>query len=282
MEKMNTHFTLYSGGEKTDGQWPVYPLLEPPVGIFETMRVYQGKIFRKEEHLRRFYESCKSSGFTNPPSGKLLEKELNQSFAAHLKENSDARKAACLLIRLAVYGKRLVIMIGNRNYPASFFQNGIRLKTANVLKSAVNAWPAEVKTAAYQNMVMAGLSGGCPETEDRLILDRNGYVTEVRTGNIFIVKDGRLRTPPADGILNGVTRMFVIECARIERISVEETLLTRHDIFNADEAFLTNTSWEILPVRELDGRRTGRTLPGPVTLQLERTFKRRVQAECRP
>lgn len=280
--KRDHHYAVYSGGEKIQGQWPVYPLLEPPVGIFETMRVYHGKIFRQEQHLCRFYESCKTSGFSNPLSEKLLAKELRQSLSSHLKENADAHKIECLLIRLAVYGERVAVMIGNRSYPEALFRKGIRLKTANVLKSIPSAGPAGIKTAAYQNMLAAGLFGGKPAAEDWLMLDRNGYVTEVRTGNLFTVKGGRLRTPPADGILNGVTRMFVIECARIERIFVEETPLTRHDIFNADEAFLTNTSWEILPVRELDGRRTGRTLPGPITLKLKRIFKQKVQAECRP
>jgi branched-chain amino acid aminotransferase len=96
-------------------------------------------------------------------------------------------------------------------------------------------------------------------------------------GNFFIVKQTILHTPDTFGILNGVTRRFVIKCAQRSGLRVIETPLTRHDAFNADEAFLTNTSWEILPVAELDGRRIGTRVPGPVTLKLKRTFDQSIK-----
>jgi len=134
-----------------------------------------------------------------------------------------------------------------------------------------------------------------------VFLDQQNFLTETRVGNFFIVKYSRrdpvfaktktrslqgegavLLTPPEHLILNGVTRRIVIKCAFELGIKVRETPLTRHEFFNADEAFLCNTSWEILPVRELDGRVIGAGKPGPVTLKLHRHFKRRVQQDVTP
>ncbi|OQA40535.1 MAG: Branched-chain-amino-acid aminotransferase [Candidatus Omnitrophica bacterium ADurb.Bin314] len=134
---------------------------------------------------------------------------------------------------------------------------------------------------------------------DQVFLDGGNYLTETRTANLFLVKhriqprrldrfnlaglggeSPELLTPPKHLILNGVTRRFVIKYTFAFGLTVRETPLTRHDFFNADEAFLTNASWEILAVRALDGRRIGKKVPGPVTTELHRLFKRRVQASC--
>src|SRR5207237_1009643 len=126
------------------------------------------------------------------------------------------------------------------------------LRTSNVRRSLSHASPPQAKTSAYQNALLATLEPS-PGYE-WVFLDQSGFVTEVRIGNLFIIKGKMLATPPTTGILNGVTRRFVIELALQAGLKVREVPLTRHEIYNADEAFLTNTSWEILPVRELDGR----------------------------
>ncbi len=137
------------------------------------------------------------------------------------------------------------------------------------------AAPPQAKTTDYLNALMATLDPS-PGYE-WVFLDRDGFVTEVRIGNLFIVKDGRLFTPPLTGILNGVTRRFVLECASLAGLETRERPLSRHEVYNADEAFLTNTSWEILPVREMDGRSTGKQIPGKITCRLHTIFKNRVR-----
>jgi branched-chain amino acid aminotransferase len=159
-----------------------------------------------------------------------------------------------------------------------------------VRRSLSNASPPEAKTSAFQNGVLAALEPNPAGAYEDLFLDMNGYVTEVRIGNLFIVDAHALLTPPTAGILNGITRRVVIECARRAGIPVREVPLTRHDVYNAREAFLTNTSWEILPVSSLDGRKIGGAstdrptdgpVPGPVTAKLHRIFKQKVAQECR-
>jgi branched-chain amino acid aminotransferase len=281
-EFMN-NFYLYSDGKKISGEILAARFSdENSVGIFESLRTYGRRVFHQEEHLRRFLESAQTVGCASSLSLKHLARELERALEAFRKENKN--EEADLFIRLNYWpasggdSEKVIVMIGERKHPADLYRKGIVLKTSPVRRSLTNAAPAEAKTSAYQNAVMASLEslGGAYEW---LFLDRNGFVTEVRVGNIFMVKSAELFTPPVLGILNGVTRRFVIECARQAGMKVKETPLTRHDFYNADEAFLTNTSWEILPVRELDNRRIGRQIPGPVTAQLQSLFKQRVQNE---
>ena len=244
------------------------------IGIFESMRTYSGRIFRVEEHLERLAASAKTAGFACP-DGKRLRRELELAVKDYLKST-----AKDIFIRLTLWQDRVFVIVGERVHPAALYEKGVALRTSPVPRNLSNAWAPEAKTSAYQNAVAASLEPRAGEIYEWLFLDRNGFVTEVRIGNIFIVREGRLRTPPALGILNGVTRRFVIECARKTGIPVGEIPLTRHEVFNAGEAFLTNTSWEILPIAELDGRKIGKTIPGPMTRQLQQVFEKRVKEEC--
>ncbi len=172
-------------------------------------------------------------------------------------------------------------MIGERNHPAQLYKEGIALQSSPVKRSLTHAIPAGAKTTDYMNAIMATLEPKPEQVYEWIFLDRFGLITEVRIGNIFLIKNGELFTPPVLGILNGVTRRFVIECAEVLGIPLHEMPLTRHEVFNAEEVFLTNTSWEILPVRELDGRKTGMKIPGPLTQTLQTTFKQKALRECR-
>jgi branched-chain amino acid aminotransferase len=125
-----------------------------------------------------------------------------------------------------------------------------------------------------------GREGGknAPAFFDVLFLDESGFVTESSIWNVFIVKNGILFTP-AQGVLHGVTRQFVIECAQEESFQVQESNTMRHDFWNADEAFLTNTSGELVPIRSLDGRKIGDQIPGKITKQLTAKFHQKVEQE---
>ena len=277
-------FHLYSNGKKVTAQVPLAEFKEEAAGVFESLRTYRGKIFRLEEHLDRLFESAKTSGFSLFSfDRKRIRREINLGLKAFQKEQpSSAEKD--LFLRLTMAQNRIFVMIGARAHGAQLYKSGAALKTSPVKRSLSNASPPEVKTSSYQNAVLASLEPSGPETYEWLFLDQNGFVTEVRIGNFFIVKyvgaglkpAPTLFTPPTLGILNGVTRRFVIKCALALKLEVREIPLTRHEIFNADEAFLTNTSWEILPVRELDARKIGGKIPGPVTAKLMKKFKERL------
>ena len=273
-------FSVFQKGQKVNGTVPLKKCSAEEIGIFETLRVYDGRIFRLEEHLLRLRESAKTSGFLQPLDGRHLRKELEMAIAAFGKKDA--------FLRLTLIGDEMFVMMGERKHPEALYKKGVELRTSPVRRSLSNAAFPEAKTTGYQNAVMASLEPKTGEIYEWIFLDRNDYVTEVRVGNLFMIKASRksskktfqLLTPPLVGILNGVTRRFVIECARCCRMPVAETPLTRHDVFNADEVFLTNTSWEILPVRTLDGRPIGRHIPGPETLKLHRVFKQRIAEEC--
>lgn len=276
-------FAIYSQGNKLDGKKSLAGFTAEATGVFESLRTYGQKIFRLEEHLERLAESAKTTGFDLSLSH--AEQEISLALAAYCAENREAKD---VFIRITFSGSRkCFVMIGERRHLQVLYKTGVSLRTSPVRRSLSNASPPEVKTSAYQNAVMASLEPRAAGTYEWVFLDRDGYVTEVRIGNLFAVVRGtskgrkpELVTPPCLGILNGVTRRFVLDCASHAGIPVREIPLTRHDLYNAGEVFLTNTSWEILPVRELDGRRTGPKVPGPVTLKLHRIFRQKIKEEC--
>ncbi|OGW72485.1 MAG: hypothetical protein A2Y02_03285 [Omnitrophica bacterium GWA2_52_12] len=272
-------------------------LMPPAGGIFETMRVYAGKIFCEKEHLARLTGSARISGLACAlPKITEIQRQIRQAVKAYGKPEA--------VIRVTLTAGKILVMIGERKTRPELYREGIRLATTSVRRSLVHAAPPAAKSTDYMNAVLATLelppqgvsapAGGINKpaawpyrrigVDEWVFLDTDGYVTEVRTGNLFIVEKGgkkpRLKTPPLSGILDGVTRRIVIECALSKGLAVLEEPLTRHEIYNAAEVFLTNTSWEVLPVRELDGRIIGEALPGPITTQLHQLFKKRVLREC--
>ena len=281
---MAENFITYADGKKVEGKLPA-TIFPDALGVFESLRVYQGKVFRARDHYDRLRESIVTSGLSCSLTAEKFVKEVQGALSAYLKEKPEARKKD-LFIRFNLWTAALYLMIGERAPSPELFRTGVRLQTSPVRRAHPNAHPTQVKTTAYQNAVLATLEPTAPGTFESLFLDQNGYVTEVRIGNIFTIKSGSrsrqplLLTPPTTGILNGVTRRVVIECALRLGLNVKEIPMTRHDIFTAQEAFLTNTSWQILPVAQLDGRTIGGSISGPVTQKLQRTFQDVIKKEC--
>lgn len=246
-------------------------------GIYESLRTYEGILFRAEEHLDRFFESAKTLGIKIPETRRELKAKLEKTF-----RESGLPDA---FLRMTCADGKIFIVATRRTHAPEIYEKGIALKTAVNRRNPSSQMYPEAKSTACLNQVLATLDPAPPGNDEIIFLNTEGYVTEARIGNLFIVEHDPvllkplLLTPPARGLLDGVTRRFVIECARIGGISCEEMLLMRHDLFNAREAFLTNTSWEILPVREVDGRKTGSRIPGPVTCQLQKIFRQEVKKE---
>jgi branched-chain amino acid aminotransferase len=255
---------------------------EKATGIYESLRAYEGVLFRVEEHLDRFFESAHTLGLKMPLGRDEIRRKLKRALA-----DSGEKEA---FVRLTLVDGEIFIVVGKRRHPPEIYQKGISLKTSTVRRNLTQAlFPEAKSTSGCVNQVLATLDPVSKNNFEILFLNSEGYVAEVRIGNLFIVKKsvgatGRsplLLTPPATGLLNGVTRRFVIKCARLGKIPFEERPLTRHELFNADEAFLTNTSWEVLPIREVDGRKIGSQIPGPVTRKLQWLFRAEVRKEIR-
>ena len=154
-------------------------------------------------------------------------------------------------------------------YPQKMYDEGMEIITSSVIRAHPNTISPRVKSLNYLNNILAKIEAnraGCPEA---LMLNHLGEVAECTADNLFLVKHGVLRTPPTNaGILEGVTRNTVIELAETAGITVEQVALTRHDVYTADELFLTGTGAEIIPVVKVDGRPIGPGKPGPITKQL--------------
>ena len=238
--------------------------------------------------------SARTVGYRPLPDLKKIRRELCLALRACGEKN--------ISVRLMLWEGKTFVVTGAREIPEKLYKTGVVLQTAPFPRGKASSFPYQVKASAYQQAVLASAGSGQTKPFDWLFLDQGNYLTETRAGNFFIVKhlrthpvcengtpahtgcvqtvEAELLTPPEHLILNGVTRGFVIKCAHELGLKVRETPLTRHDFFNADEAFLTNSSWEMVPVRELDGRAIGGNIPGPVTMKLHRLFKRRVRELC--
>jgi branched-chain amino acid aminotransferase len=280
------NYTVYQNGKEVNGELPFDLMRTEAAGIFESMRVYGGRILHEEEHLSRLSESAKTVGYRPFPGLAELRLELRAALKAFNRKEC--------YVRLTLWEGCSFAILSSREHTQELYEKGVALKTASFPRGGPNTFPWQAKASGYQQAILASTEPHPDKIYEWIFLDLGGVLSETRIGNFFIVqyrsrhpgnvkKGGAiLLTPPEHLILNGVTRRFVIKCARELGMQVREAPLTRHEFFNADEAFLCNTSWEVLPVRELDGRMIGTGKPGPVTLKLHHFFKRRIQQDVTP
>src|SRR5205085_5584539 len=163
-------------------------------------------------------------------------------------------------------------------YPRELYENGLEVITSSYTRNHPNATNPRVKSLNYLNNILAkieAIRAGCLEA---VMLNHKGEVAECTGDNLFVVKGGVLRTPPTDaGILEGITRDFVIGLAKKAGVPFAEATLTRHDVYVADEVFLTGTAAEVIAVTKVDGRVIGAGKQGPVTRQLREMFLKAVR-----
>ena len=250
-------------------------------GVFEGLRAYHGKVFRLREHIQRLYESAKAIWLQIPLSQDEMCDAVNES--VRLNKIDDGyirlvvtRGAGTLGLDPNRCSNPQVIIIADAIslYPKELYEKGLEIVTVSVQRMHPAALNPRIKSLNYLNNILAkieGLQAGCIEA---LMLNHKGDVAECTGDNIFLVRQGILWTPPLDaGILEGVTRDAVIEVAIQAGIEVREVPLTKHDVYIADECFLTGTAAEVIPVVKVDSRPIGTAKPGPVTRNLEERFK---------
>jgi branched-chain amino acid aminotransferase len=249
-------------------------------GVFEGIRIYSGKVFRLREHLDRFYESARHIMLEVPLKHDQLTEAVQSTVRINAKKDGYIRLVLTrgpgslgIDPRKTTDPQLIVIVDDISMYPPEMYENGMEIITATTIRNHPNALNPRIKSLNYLNNILAKIEAtraGCMEA---IMLNVNGEVAECTGDNVFFVKHGELRTPPVSaGILEGITRGTVIELARAANIPVREMTLTRHDVYAADECFLTGTGAEIIPAVKCDGRVIGTGKPGPITRQLRERF----------
>jgi branched-chain amino acid aminotransferase len=159
-------------------------------------------------------------------------------------------------------------------YPPELYQKGMEIITVPTLRNPHSALSPAIKSLNYLNNVLAKIEANNAGCEEAIMLNADGFIAECTGDNVFIVKQGRLLTPPLSaGVLYGITRLVVLEIAADSGLEVRELNLTRHDLFNADECFLTGTGAELVPIVKIDGRVIGNGKPGAVTQKLVAQYR---------
>ena len=251
-------------------------------GIFEGIRIYSGNIFKLDAHLERLYESAKTIMLNIP----LNLKEMKDACISTVRK-SGLRDGYIRLMVTRGLGdlgldprkcpKATVIIIVDiiKMFPEHFYTKGLEVATVPTVRNMADALNPKIKSLNYLNNVMAKIEANNMGVPEGLLLNVQGYVTEGTGDNIFIVKKGVLRTPPSyDGALAGITRNSIIEMATKRAYTCEKKTLTRHDLYNADECFLTGTAAELIPVIKIDGRVIGDGKPGPIFKRLLAEFRK--------
>jgi len=250
-------------------------------GVFEGIRVYNGVVFQFKEHLDRLYSSAKSIKLPVP----LTPGDMTNAVTETLKRNGLKDAYIRLVVTRGVGDlgvdprkckRSSVIIITEYVDPAYGTiarQKGITAIISSVRRDAVDATTHEIKSLNYLNSVMAKLEAHDAGADDALMLDRTGFVSEATTTNLFVIKEGAIQTPPSSaGILPGVTRKRIIRLAQDIGYKVQEKALTPYDLINADEAFLTGTLAEIVPLVKVKGIEIGNGKPGQVTQKIMEAF----------
>ncbi len=250
-------------------------------GIFEGIRFYNGRVFRLEEHLDRLWDSARSICLEIP----LTQQQMTEALLETIRQN-DLREGYIRLIVTRGVGnlglnpaqckKPSVIIIAATIalYPREVYENGLTVVTCATRRTNPGALNPAVKSLNYLNNVMARIEANLAGADEALMLNDAGNVAECTADNVFVVKRGQIFTPPISaGALRGITRSVVFEIAAETGIKISETDITRHDVFIADECFLTGTAAELIPVVKADGRTIGTGKPGPITARMIERFR---------
>ena len=253
-------------------------------GIFEGIRAYSNKrdtyIFRLKEHYDRFYNSAKVAFIKLPYSQKILE----EATIKLIKKNN---LKDCYIRPLAFIGEGAIGINPGSNKVniiiAAFkwgtylgdegVKKGIRTKISSFARMGVNSFMTKSKISGnYINSVFAKREALLSGYDEALMLDTDGYVSEGTGENIFIVRDGSIKTTPITTVLEGITRNCVLDIAKRNNIHVVEQKFTRDELYIADEVFLSGTAAEITPVREVDDRKIGNGKPGKITKMVQKEY----------
>ena len=249
-------------------------------GVFEGIRSYKGRVFKLDEHLQRLYDSAKAIMLKIPISIEEMEEAVLETLRRNQLHDAYIRLVVtrgvgdlgldpdkCPVPTIVIIADKIAL------YPPHLYDDGLEIITVSVRRNYAEAISPRIKSLNYLNNILAKIEGKQAGVEEVLMLNAEGYVVECSGDNIFFVKENIIVTPPTHlGILEGVTRNAVIDLAHEVGITVEEKVFTRHDLYTAEECFLTGTAAEVIPVVKIDQRIVGNGSPGAVTQKLIEEF----------
>ena len=258
-------------------------------GVFEGIRAYNGRVFRLDGHLDRMYDSAKAIDLKVP----LSKEDMKKAIVETLKRNGlkdayirpivtrgdgdlglDPRK--CPIPNVFIITQEWGAMYGD------LYEKGLTAVTVGIRRNAPEALPPNIKSLNYLNNILAKIEANVKGGDEAIMIDVHGNVSEGSGDNIFVVKNGKIITPPTLNNLRGITRAAAIELAIKDGIIVSETNMGLFDIYTADEVFVTGTAAEIAPVTKVDGRIIGDGKPGQITRKLMSEFKELTRKEGTP
>ncbi|MCL4163478.1 UNVERIFIED_CONTAM: hypothetical protein GTU68_057363 [Idotea baltica] len=256
-------------------------------GIFEGIRFYEGRVFRLTEHIERLFLSAKAILLKLPWSiEEVCEYTLDTIRANGLKDGYIrlviTRGVGDLGLNpyLCEVPSMFIIASGITLYPDELYENGLEVVTCSTRRPTPASLSPQVKSLNYLNNVMAKVEALKAGAKEGLMLNEQGYVAECTGDNVFIVKKGEVITPPvSDGSLDGITRQVIFDLCDELGITIREASMTRYDLYTADEAFLTGTAAETIPMVKLDEREIGDGKPGELSLKLIEAFRKLVRSE---
>jgi branched-chain amino acid aminotransferase len=249
-------------------------------GVFEGIRAYSGKVFRLKEHISRLRESARALLIDMPLGTEELEKAVLETVKANGKED-------CYIRLIVTRGQGpmgldpsscknptvIIIVCDLQLYPEEYYANGIEIVTSSTRRAPSDVLDPRIKSLNYLNNVMAKIEASLAGCLEAVMLNKEGYVAECTADNIFVIKGGGLLTPPpSQGALDGITMRTVLDIASGAGIKSGFSTLTRYDLYNAEECFLTGTGAEIMPVIKIDGRSIGNGAPGAMTERLKEEY----------
>ena len=249
-------------------------------GVFEGIRVYNGKIFECQAHLKRLYDSAKVIRLPIPMDIDAMRQAVEQTVRANNITDGYIR---LIITRgqgdlgldpfLCTKGCVIIIADAIQLYPEELYQKGLRVISVPTMRNHPMSVPPQVKSLNYLNNIFAKIEAIDAGADEAIMFNHEGYVAEAAADNVFIVREGILYSPPTQaGALGGITRGLVIKLAQQENIQVIEQNLTRFDLYISDEFFITGTGAEVIGVVAIDSRVIGDGTPGPITKQLRKKF----------
>ncbi len=259
-------------------------------GVFEGIRVYHNRIFRLDEHMERLYESAKAIDLQVPISPDKFKADIIET--VRLNGLADAyirvlitRGPGSLGLNPYSCGPAGLIIIVDKIalYPRELYDKGLSLVTVATQRNLPEAVNPRIKSLNYLNNILAKIEAINAGVEEAIMLNSFGMVSECAGDNIFAIRKGMILTPSISmGVLEGITRNAVIELAREKGMEIKQVVMTRHDLFIADECFLTGTAAEIVPVVKIDGRQIGDGKPGTITKDLAESYHALTREEGTP